>query len=273
MKARYVNPYTDFGFKKLFGEEANKNLLVDFLNELLPIEHKIVELTFKNPEQLGIVREERKAIFDIHCQNSKGERFIVEMQKAKVNYFKDRAVFYATFPIKAQAEKGEWDFKLNPVYCVAILDFIFDEEREKKECISNVQLKDQFCQVFSKNLTFVFIEMPRFTKYDSQLVTHFDKWLYFLKYLEDFEEIPEVLKEDVFVQGFNIAEISNFDEKELMAYEESLKTYRDFKGAIDTSHEEGRIAGKVEVAKKLKEKGFSIAEITELTGLSSDDYQ
>ncbi len=273
MKARYFNPYTDFGFKKLFGEEANKNLLVDFLNELLPIEHKIVELTFKNPEQLGIVREERKAIFDIHCQNSKGERFIVEMQKAKLNYFKDRAVFYATFPIKAQAEKGEWDFKLNPVYCVAILDFIFDDDREQKECISNVQLKDQFCQVFSKNLTFVFIEMPRFTKYDGQLVTHFDKWLYFLKYLEDFEDIPEVLKEDVFVQGFNIAEISNFNEKELMAYEESLKTYRDFKGAIDTSYEDGRIKGKVEVAKKLKEKGFSIAEITELTGLSPDDYQ
>ena len=122
MKARYINPYTDFGFKKLFGEEANKDLLVDFLNELLPAEHKIVNLTFKNIEQLGYVKDDRRAIFDIHCENEKGDKFIVEMQKAKVKFFKDRALFYTTFPIKEQAEKGDWNFKLNPIYCVAIVD-------------------------------------------------------------------------------------------------------------------------------------------------------
>ena len=83
MKAKYINPYTDFGFKKLFGEEASKDLLIDFLNQLLPAKHKIVNLTFKNPEQLGYISTERKAIFDIHCENEKGDQFIVEMQKAK----------------------------------------------------------------------------------------------------------------------------------------------------------------------------------------------
>ncbi len=109
MKAKYFNPYTDFGFKKLFGEEANKDLLADFLNQLLPAKHKIVELTFKNPEQLGRLNLERKAVFDIHCKNEKGDSFIVEMQKAKLKFFKDRAVFYMTFPIREQAEKGDWD--------------------------------------------------------------------------------------------------------------------------------------------------------------------
>ena len=83
MKARYINPYTDFGFKKLFGEEASKNLLIDFLNHLLPTEHKIVNLTFKNSEQSGITKSDRKAIFDIHCKNQKGDQFIVEMQKSQ----------------------------------------------------------------------------------------------------------------------------------------------------------------------------------------------
>jgi len=153
LKARYVNPYTDFGFKKLFGEEANKDLLIDFLNQLLPARHKILHLTFKNPEQPGDIKSDRRAIFDIHCENDKGERFIVEMQKAKIKFFKDRAVFYTTFPIKEQAEKGDWDFKLNPVYCVAILDFTFDDDREQKDYMSNVQLKDQYCQTFYNKLT------------------------------------------------------------------------------------------------------------------------
>lgn len=289
MKARYLNPYTDFGFKKLFGEEGNKNLLVDFLNELLPQEHKIVELAFKNQEQLGTTIEERKAIFDIHCHNSKGERFIVEMQKAKLKFFKDRSVFYATFPIREQAEKGEWDFRLNPVYCVAILDFLFDDDRELKECISTVQFKDQFNQVFYKKLTFIFIEMPRFTKQEHELKTHFDKWLYFFKNLENFEDIPEILNEEVFVQGFHTAELSNFDAKQLAAYEESLKIYRDLKGVIDNSFEEGQIVGMVkgkiegkiegkmekalETANKMKTKGYSPEEIMEITGLSRQELE
>lgn len=274
MKARYINPYTDFGFKKLFGEEGSKNLLIDFLDQLLPIEHKIIELTFKNPEQLGLNKDDRKAIFDIHCQNSKGERFIVEMQKAKIKFFKDRAVFYTTFPIKEQAEKGDWNFNLTPIYCVAILDFTFDDDREKKEYISNVQLKDQFCQIFYNKLTYIFIEMPRFNKQELELKSHFDKWLYFLKNLENFENIPEILNEDLFIQGFQTAEIANFDAKQLADYEESLKAYRDLKGVIDTSFEEGQIEGRheksFEIASLMKKAGEPSEKISQFTGLSKE---
>ncbi|MCK4764991.1 MAG: PD-(D/E)XK nuclease family transposase [Candidatus Aminicenantes bacterium] len=284
MKARYINPYTDFGFKKLFGEEANKDLLIDFLNQLLPQEHKIVALTFKNPEQLSDIKSDRRAIFDIHCENEKGEKFIVEMQKAKIKFFKDRSLFYTTFPIKEQAEKGDWDFKLKPVYCVAILDFTFDDDREQKTYVSNVQLKDQYCQIFYNKLTYIFIEMPRFNKQENELRDHFDKWLYFLKHLEDFETIPEILKEEVFIKGFQAAEIANFDKKQLDAYEDSLKVYRDFKGVVDTSFEEGVIEGErlglqkglqegekqkaEEMAKKSLQEGLPVELISKLTGLS-----
>jgi predicted transposase/invertase (TIGR01784 family) len=277
MKAKYINPYTDFGFKKLFGEEASKNLLIDFLNQLLPSRHQIVKLNFMNSEKIGASRAERKAIFDIHCENDKGERFIVEMQKEKLKFFKDRAVFYTTFPIKEQAEQGEWNFKLMSVYCVAILDFTFDEDRAQKDYVNNVQLKDQFCQVFYDKLTYIFIEMPRFNKQENELETHFDKWLYFLKNLENFEEIPAILQENVFMQGFRIAEIANFNKSQLAEYEESLMVYRDLKGVIDTSFEEGKMEGIekgiLQVAGAMKQNGIHIDIIVKTTGLSIQEIE
>ena len=131
--SKYINPYTDFGFKKLFGEEANKDLLIDFLNQLLPDYHQIAKLTFRNNENLSEFAFERSAIFDIHCEAQNGERFIVEMQKAKINFFKDRSLFYTTFPIREQAKRGdEWDFRLTPIYMIAILDFCMMKKRKNK---------------------------------------------------------------------------------------------------------------------------------------------
>ncbi|MDX1960547.1 MAG: Rpn family recombination-promoting nuclease/putative transposase [Leptospiraceae bacterium] len=241
--ARYINPYTDFGFKKLFGEEGSKDQLKDFLNELLPPIHKIKELSFKQSEVLGEVEATRKAIFDIYCEAENGTKFIVEMQKAKIDFFNDRSIFYTTFPIKEQAEKGDWNFELKPVYCIAILDFKFDKAQPNEKINnlfqSNVQLKDQYCNVFYDKLAFIFIEMPRFTKNEDELETRFDKWSYFLKHLEDFNEIPDILNEVIFIECFRKAEIANYNQKEREQYDTSLKIYRDLKGVIDTSYNEG----------------------------------
>jgi predicted transposase/invertase (TIGR01784 family) len=253
--AKYINPYTDFGFKKLFGEEGSKEQLKDFLNELLPEQHKINTLSFKQSEQLPDSKIERKAIYDIYCESENGTKFIVEMQKAKLDFFKDRTIFYTTFPIKEQAEKGDWNFELTPVYCIAILDFKFTKDpnaskEAKKDYLNDVQLKDQYCNVFFDKLRYIFVEMPRFTKTEKEVKTHFDKWLYFLKNLEDFDDIPSILNEPVFVRCFEKARISNFDEKERNQYEESLKVYRDMKGVIETAYNDGE--------KKGMEKGIDI---------------
>ena len=103
-RERYINPLTDFGFKKLFGTEVNKELLIDFLNEILP-DKKIKNLSYSSEENQGLTELDRKAIFDLYCIGNNGERFIVEMQKAKQNYFKDRSIFYASFPIQSQGKK------------------------------------------------------------------------------------------------------------------------------------------------------------------------
>ena len=142
LQERYVNLFTGFGFKRVFGSEPNKLLLIDFLNTLLPAHRQIRDLSYKSAENLGSTPVDRKAIFDIYCQGENGDSFIVELQKAKHNFFKDRSVFYASFPIQEQALKGEWNFELASVYSVGVLDFVFDDHREEDTIIHTVKLKD-----------------------------------------------------------------------------------------------------------------------------------
>lgn len=243
---KYVNPFTDFGFKKLFGEEVNKDLLLDFLNELLKKEQgKIVDLTYLKSEHLGDSALDRKAIFDLYCINEKGERFIVELQKTKQKFFKDRAVYYSTFAIREQANRSQWDYRLDPVYTIAILDFEFDEHKKnKRKYRYNVQLSDiDEKEVFYDKLTFIYLEMPKFTKTLDQLSNRFEKWLYILKNLTRLNEIPGKLKEDLFEKLFETAEIAKFTPEQVTSYEDSLKVYRDIKNSIDTAREEGEIKG------------------------------
>jgi predicted transposase/invertase (TIGR01784 family) len=243
---RYINPLTDFGFKRLFGTEPNKKLLIDFLNVILPIQHRVKDLTYRNNENLGNTPLDRKAVFDLYCESEKGEKFIVEMQKAKHNYFKERSIYYASFPIQEQAQKGDWNYKLEPVYTIGILDFVFDEDRNNDNFFHIIELKDQDCQVFYEKLKFIYLELPKFNKTIDQLNNHFDKWLFLLKHLPDLEEPPIPLQENVFMQLFEVAQIAKFSQTEREAYENSLKYYRDMNSVIETAREEGIQEGKAQ---------------------------
>ena len=292
MKAKYLNPFTDFGFKKIFGEEASKPLLLDFLNALLTQEQNIIDLSFKNTEQLGFTESDRKAIYDIYCENERGEKFIVELQKAKQNYFKERTIYYSTFPIREQAEKGEWNYNLKSVYCIGILDFTFDDyvaEPERSEVVHTVKLKDQNGNVFYDKLTYIYLEMPNFSKSVDELVTRLDQWLFFIRHLEDFQTIPQIFRDEVFVQAFEKAELAKLNQTELDSYEYSLKIFRDLKNtydyAVQTARDEGRnegiiegrnegiIEGKIGVAKELKRNGISIEIIALSTGLTKEEIK
>ncbi|MEZ4849088.1 MAG: Rpn family recombination-promoting nuclease/putative transposase [Bacteroidia bacterium] len=292
MKDRYINPLTDFGFKKLFGTEPNKILLIDFLNQILP-DRKIKDLSYSSGEKQGLTELDRKAIFDLYCIGDNGERFIVEMQKAKQNYFKDRSVFYASFPIQEQGKRNQWDYKLDSVYSVGILDFIFDDHKNEKDLLHVVELKNQRCEVFYDKLKFVYIELPKFTKTEEELENQFDKWLYVFTHLSQLQDRPKNLQEKVFKKLFEAAEIAKFSPKEREAYEESLKYYRDIKNVVDTSREEGFHEGIEEgiqqgiekgiqqgiekgieqTAKKMKDAGFTTEQIQTITGLPKDEIE
>jgi predicted transposase/invertase (TIGR01784 family) len=273
LQDKYINPFTDFGFKKLFGSELNKDLLIDFLNQVLPGKHKIKDLTYARTEQLGNSEADRKAIFDLYCVGENGERFIVEMQKAKQNFFKDRGVYYSSFPIQEQAKKGDWNYQLAAVYLVGILDFTFSEDDMEKDERHEVQLKDQKCRVFYDKLTYIYLEMPNFSKVEGELQTNFDKWMYVLQQLPYLQNRPQALQDRVFQKLFEAAEIAKFTLDEKNKYEESLKYYRDLKNVVDTSFDEGKAERSVEIARQMKAKGMDANLISEITGLAIDEIE
>jgi predicted transposase/invertase (TIGR01784 family) len=290
---RYINPFTDFGFKKLFGEEANKDLLIDFLNQLLHAETgQITSLTYLRNEHIGSAQEDRKAIFDLYCENQRGEKFIVELQKAKQKFFKDRSLYYSTFAVQEQAVTGEWDFKLQRVYTVAIMDFEFDEtQTDRQKFIHDIGLLDRETKtIFNDKLRYIYLEMPKFVKQEHELETRFDKWLYLLRNLASLQDIPARLQERIFRRVFDVAELARYSTDDRRAYQSSLKYYRDIKNVIDTAfeqgledglrkgieegREEGREKGREEartgIARQMKAAGKSIDEIMLFTGLSAD---
>jgi len=286
-REKYINPFTDYGFKRLFGEEPNKDLLLDFLNELLKKEQgKITDLQYLKNENLANTELNRKAVFDLYCTNEKGEKFIVELQKSKQKFFKDRTVYYSTFPIQEQSKIGsEWDFELKKVYTIAILDFIFEEDKKDPEKYRyDVKLTDiETNKIFYDKLMFIYLEMPKFNKTDEELETRFDKWLFVLKNLHKLDRIPDDLRENIFEKLFETAEIAKFNKEEYQAYEDSLKYYRDLKNSIDYAKEiaknegkiegknEGKIEGKIEIAKGMLKDNMSIELIIKYTGLSEEE--
>lgn len=276
LKEKFVNPFTDFGFKKLFGTEFNKALLIDFLNELIRKETgKIVDLTYLNPEQIGRSIDDRRAIFDIYCENELGEKFIVELQKAKQDFFKERSVFYSTFPIQQQAEKGGWNFDLKAVFTIGILDFVFEDDREDQNVFHHeVKMVDvKTGRVFYDKLTYIYLEMPKFKKSIDMLESHFEKWLYIIKNLQNLTNRPAQLQEKIFNQLFEQAEIAQFSEGEYMEYEESLKVYRDMQNVIDTAKKDAIDNTVLTIARKLKEQNIPTSEIEKATGLSLEEIE
>ena len=259
IEERYISLLTDFGFKRIFGTKPNKDLLINFLNSLFDGFQVIKDVKYLNSEHVGDVFAERKAIFDVYCENERGEKFIVEMQNAYQKYFKDRSLFYSTFPIREQAPKGaEWNFKLEHVYTVALLNFDLEEEAfDKNDINHDVGLLDKkTLKVFNDKLSFKYVEIAKFNKTEEELDTLYDKWLYVLKNLSRLDERPSALKEKVFTKLFEEAEIAKFTPTELKEYEDSLKAYRDVKNSIDTALEKGREEGMAKGMEKGMAKGL-----------------
>jgi predicted transposase/invertase (TIGR01784 family) len=283
MQSKYINPFTDYGFKKIFGEEISKKSLISFLNDVLPIEKKIKNVTFLPNSQIGNSEEDRSAIYDIFCEDESGGQFIVEMQNARQTYFKDRTLFYSTFPIQRQAEKGNWNFKLKDVYCVSLLGF--EMPGEEKEYLHKVQLKNQNNKVFYEKLNYIYIELPKFNKKINELENHLDKWLYFLKNLEDFEKLPDIFQEEIFIETLERIEIISLSKEEIYNYERSLKCFRDNINIITTAIEEGKEEGRkkgreegreeerIKIAKEMLQDGETIEKIVKYSKLEIEEIK
>lgn len=259
MDGKYINLQTDFGFKKIFGSDCNKDLLISLLKALIPERQDIKDIKYLNTEYQGDTFVDRRAIFDVYCESEDGDHFIVEMQNASQAYFKDRAVFYSTFPIRNQAPKGYWDFKLSNVYTIGLLNFeMEDDSADPDEVRHEVKLMNtRTKRVFYDKLTLIYVIIPRFKKTEEQLETLFDKWMFVLKNMSELMSRPERLQERVFKRLFQAAEIAAYSPEELNSYLESVKAMRDMRNVLDFSKEEGRAEGLAEGLRKGRDEGYA----------------
>ena len=277
--ARYINPFTDVGFKRIFGQELSKPLLIDFLNNLLKGEKTIVDLRFLDKEQPALFKEDRSLIYDVFCELESGEQIIVEMQNCNQAYFKNRSIYYVSEAIARQGERGvDWQFNIKAVYLIAFLNYrlpdIGDEFR------TDAMLMDKKSRAeFSDKIRLVYLQLPLFQKEAEACENDFDRWIYVLKNMETFNRLPWVAKDSVFHRLAEIAEVSAMTKEERQKYDYALRKYRDnlcvYEGAIQKGIEKGITKGEtkrnVEIVRRMKAKGYPLEEIMDCTGLSAEE--
>ena len=291
----YMNPLTDFAFKKLFGDPSNKEILIDFINAVLrESKPKITDLIIMNSEQLGQTEKERMAVYDLYCTNESGDHVVVEIQRVPQAHFIDRTVYYSSFLIQKQGVKGStWNYELKSIYVISLLNFAIQaEEMNQDEYYHKAKLIDVKGQkIFYNKLTFVYLELPKFKKQVEQLNTHFENWVWLFGYMETLNEIPEPLTEPIFMKLLDKAKLEQLKPYELSEYETTLKTLRDNHNAMQYAIEtglkeglkegfekgkaEGNVEGKVEraieTAKIAHAEGLPLPLISKLSGLSVDE--
>ena len=302
----FIDPSTDWGFKKIFGD---KELLTNFLNSLLEGERVITKLSYMNNERIPKQKDERKVIYDLYCETETGENIIVEMQKRRQEHFKDRALYYSACSIFEQGERGEWDYKLTPVYGVFFLDFLLNTEDSDYYC-KDVSLVEKYTgKVFSDKLRHIYIELPRFVKSQSDCESFFECWIYNLANMKQMQEISFKDRDAIFGRLEEVASRANLSKEERAQYEYERKVYNDYFNSIDTAkkegHEHGRIEGlkegraegraeglaegraegraeglvegehrkNLENAARMKAKGFSLEDIVDITGLTIEEIE
>ncbi len=308
---RFIDPLSDFGFKRIFGTEANKDILIDFLNVVFAGERNVADLTFNQNENNGQIPILRKAVFDLCCTGTDGEQFIIEVQRVRQEYFKDRCLYYSSSLVRDQMETGvtNWKYDLKPVYLIGLMDFCFENSTDG-HYLHEIRLVNRSSgEVFYDKFGLTFIEMPRFAKAESELSTELDKWLYLLKNLSKLDKIPAVLEESVYDKVFRIAEVCNLNQEEKMAWDAYLKVKWDNENSMEYAKKEAMREGREEgiregikeglkegkemgmkegkevgiktgieearqqVARNMKTKGFDVQTISEITGLTPEEVR
>jgi predicted transposase/invertase (TIGR01784 family) len=278
---KYIDPLVDFAFKKIFSSEPNKDLLIAFLNEVFRGRKHIVDLVYNKNEYHGDLKDEGAAIFDLLCTGDRGEQFLIEIQRAKQGYFKERALFYTSRLISDQAPKGKrnaWGYNIAEVYFIALLeDFTLDDTPQDKY-LHDICLCDRDTgEIFYNKLGYTYIELIKFVKKGNELDTDLDRWLYVLKNMSQMDKIPVYLRKPIFEKLFNIAAYINLTKEEKTMYDSSLKYKWDNKNVMDyavsTAKAEGEYKKALDIAREMKKDGFPVAQISKFTKLSIEEIE
>ena len=275
--AKYINPFTDVGFKRIFGQELSKPLLLDFLNSLFGGEKHIVNLTFLDKEQPALYEEDRSLIYDIYCETNEGEKIIVEMQNKSQPYFKNRSIYYISESIARQGERGSsWNYAIDAVYLIAFLNFIpLDFKRQFRTDV--VLAEKDTVEQFSDKMRMTFLQLPLFDKEVGECENQVERWIFLLKNMETLSRLPWAAQSAVFKKLESIADVGAMSRDERLKYDESLRKYRDTISVFEGVRMEGRLEGqrneKMENARKMKSYGLALDMIADITGLSVEEVR
>ncbi|WP_353288212.1 Rpn family recombination-promoting nuclease/putative transposase [Wolbachia endosymbiont (group B) of Agriphila inquinatella] len=308
--SKFLDPKNDISFKRIFGTEKNKDILIHFLNDILGFTGKstIKDIEFLSTIQDPDIASKKQSIVDVLCRDENGLQVIVEMQVAKTKGFEKRAQYYAAKAYSRQADKGDQYHELKEIIFIAIADCILFPD--KSEYKSKHTIRDEDTNEHDlKDFYFIFIELPKFpkTKKD-QLSNIVEKWIYFFKYADETseEELEKIIGSDVIIKkAYEELNRFNWSEKEFIAYEQEIKRILDEQAVlaqklddatekgreegkeegIQIGHEKGRAEGiqigaekgekqaKITVAKNLLKAGVSIDIIAQTTGLTVDEVK
>lgn len=279
---KFINPFTDVGFKRIFGQEISKPVLIAFLNSLLEGERHIIDLSFLDKEQPGDSPENRSLVYDVYCTVEGGDHIIVEMQNKSQPYFKERSIYYLARSISRQGEPGkDWSYAdVNAVYIISILNFCQSGISDRFR--TDVALMDmQENKLFSDKMRLIYLQLPYFTKEVDECETILEKLIYVLKHMDVLQRMPWLAQEAVFQKLESIAEVSSLSKEERRRYDESLRVYRDTIAVMEGQYLEGEQKGREEGiektnrenAAKMKELGVSSDIIAQVTGLPLEEIE
>lgn len=273
-EGRYMNPLTDYGFKKLF---SDKEVMTAFLTDLLEPKSPIAEIQFLDKELTAQTKYERGIIYDLYCKSEDGSEFIVEMQNKSQLHFSDRILYYLSRSISTQENRGEdnWDYELRPVYGIFFLNFHL--KGLKPLAVRTVQLKvNETGELFSDKLKAYTLELSDYKKMkEEDCKTRIDYWLYNLSNMETMTtQIPFQQQQPIFNKVGTIAELAHMTPEERIKYNISIDSFRTNLSVLKNERAEGRVEGQSLAAKNLKAMGIlTLEQISAATGLTIDEIE
>ncbi|WP_339047307.1 Rpn family recombination-promoting nuclease/putative transposase [Candidatus Mesenet endosymbiont of Phosphuga atrata] len=296
--SKFLDARNDIAFKRIFGTEKNKDILIHFLNDILGFTGlgAILEVEFLTTVLDPEIASKKQSIVDILCKDSQGLRYIVEMQFTKTKGFEKRAQYYAAKAYSGQADQGDEYHNLKEIIFIAVADCIIFPDKAEYKSNHVILDKDSF-EHDLKDFYFVFIELPKFKKTkEDQLDNVVEKWCYFFKYAAETreEDLDKIVGSDVIIKrAYEEMNKFNWSEEELLAYEQRKKRLMDeiaalaekFDEGLKVGHEQGiqigqekgiqigTLQGKIEVAKTMLANNVDVNTIVKFTGLSLDEIK
>lgn len=285
-----INPLCDFGFKRIFGTEENKDVLISFLNACISKDVGVItDIEYLNTELVGSLPEEKHVIFDIYCTNQDGDRFIIEMQRGRQNHFSNRILTYVARVISQSVERGNGWYDFPNIYSFNILDFDAYEFRKRERFFWRISLKDDDNEIFSRKVAMYFVELRKFAGQVGEMSEGDEmcQWLYVLKNIQKLRRDQLPAANSAFDRVFELCNYSKLNVMEQEDYRKSLLDYEGvqdmvactreegYKKGLEEGIAEGMEKGKTEmqrqVARQMLSRGMDVSIVAEITGLSKEE--